>query len=85
MKEVFLSCQNSYGNSTQLIFVYPLKKKSLKFQRQAKQELKIKVAQNLWVGTLHLTASHHNFFFGIKTLMAVERFEVLSGCYPQEE
>ena len=79
MREVFFICQNSYGNTTQLIF-FTLKKKSLPFQRQAKQELKIKVAQNLWQGTLQLTASHHKFFFfGIKTLMGIERFEVLSA------
>ena len=52
------------------IFLH-LKKKSLQFQRQAKQELKIKVAQSLLEGALYISASHHNFFFlGSKALWA---------------
>ena len=48
-----------------------LKKKITSIQRLAKQELKIKVAQNLLEGTLYLSASHHKFFFlGSKPLWA---------------
>ena len=35
----------------------------LRIQRLAKQELKIKVAENFFEGTLYLSASHHKFFF----------------------
>ena len=74
----FLIYQNSYGNTTRLKIFYTSKKISLPIQRQAKQELKIKVAQNLLEGTLYQSASHHKFFFfGIETLMGVERFEVI--------
>ena len=44
-------------------FFFTLKKNSLPFQRLAKQELKIKVAENFFEGTLYLSASHHKFFF----------------------
>ena len=44
--EEFCFCQNSYGNTTRLKIFYTSKKISLPFHRQAKQELKIKVAQN---------------------------------------
>ena len=45
------------------LFFFTLQKKISSIQRQAKQELKIKVAQNLLEGTLYLSASHHKLFF----------------------
>ena len=58
-------------------FFYTEKKISPPIQRQAKQELEIKVAQNWFEGTLYQSASHHNFFFfGIKTRLGVEGFKV---------
>ena len=51
--------------------IFYTKKKITSIQRLAKQELKIKVAQNLLEGTLYLSASHHKFFFlGSKPLWA---------------
>ena len=71
MTEEFFIFQNSYGNTTRLKIFYTSKKISLPFHRQAKQELKIKVAQNLLEGTLYLSASHHKFFsLGSKLLWA---------------
>ena len=45
-----------------------LKKISLPIHRQAKQELKIKVAQNLLESTLCQSSSHNNFFLGSNPL-----------------
>ena len=71
MTEEVLIYQNFYGKTTRLKFFYTSKKISLPLQRQAKQELKIKVAQNLRKGTLYLSASHQKFFFlGSKPLWA---------------
>ena len=49
--------------------------------RQAKQELEIKVAQNWFEGTLYQSASHHTFFFFIKTLMGEERFKEMESLF----
>ena len=51
-----------------------LKKSSVRFHRQAKQELKKKVAQKWCEGSLCLVAFHHFFFTHIKILMALEGY-----------
>ena len=63
-------------------FLYTSKKISPPIQRQAKQELEIKVAQNWFEGTLYQSASHHNFFsFFIKTPMGEERFKEMESLF----
>ena len=63
-------------------FLYTSKKISPPIQRQAKQELEIKVAQNWFEGTLYQSASHHIFFlFGIQTPMGVERFKKMESLF----
>ena len=48
MTEEFILGQKSYGNTTRLKFFYTKKKNLTSILRQAKQELKKKVAQN-WI------------------------------------
>ena len=63
-------------------FFYTSKKISPTIQRQAKQELGIKVAQNWFEGTMYQSASYHNFFFvGIKTPMGVERLKEMESLF----
>ena len=73
MTEVFFLSQNPYGNTTRLKFFYTSKKISLPFHRQAKQELKIKVAQNLLECSFYSSASRYTFFLiHIKIPMGLE-------------
>ena len=62
MTERFFWCQKLYGNTTRLNILRALKKSSVWFHRQAKQELKIKDAQKWCEGSLCLVASHQLFF-----------------------
>ena len=61
MTKEFILGQKSYGNTTRLKIFYTSKKISLPFHRQAKQELKIKVAQTWLEASLYLCASYHKF------------------------
>ena len=71
MTEEFYFCQKSYGNTTRLKIFYTSKKISLPFHRQAKQELKIKVAQNWLEGSFYPCSSHHKFFWSTSKLLWV--------------
>ena len=82
MTQEFIFFQKSYGKNTRMKFFSTSKKISPTIQRQAKQELEIKVAQNWFEGTLYQSASHHNFFFvRIKTLMGVEGFKEMESLF----
>ena len=73
MTEEFLICQNSYGNTTRLKFFYTSKKIPPPVHRQAKQELKIKVAQNWLEDSFYPSASRYTFFLiHIKIPMGLE-------------
>ena len=63
--------QKSYGKATRLKIFYTSKKISLPFHRQAKQELKIKVAQNWLEGSFYPCSSHHKFFWSTSKLLWV--------------
>ena len=74
MKERFFWCQKSYGNITRLNILRTLKKISVRFHRQAKQELKKKVAQKWCEGRACIKVPLTFFFTHIEIPMGLEGY-----------